>query len=50
MAESSMHEVLLGGADLMPRNLDHWVEMLFPVEDPCLRQTILHFLAVLMPV
>ena len=35
-------EVLLGSADLMPRNLDHRVEMLFPVEDPCLRQTIIH--------
>jgi polyphosphate kinase len=35
-------EVLLGSADLMPRNLDRRVEMLFPVEDPCLRQTILH--------
>jgi polyphosphate kinase len=35
-------EVLLGSADLMPRNLDRRVEMLFPVEEPCLRQTILH--------
>jgi len=35
-------EVLLGSADLMPRNLDRRVEMLFPVEDPCLRQTIIH--------
>jgi polyphosphate kinase len=35
-------EVLLGSADLMPRNLDRRVEMLFPVADPCLRQTILH--------
>jgi len=34
--------VLLGSADLMPRNLDRRVEILFPVADPCLRQTILH--------
>ena len=30
----------LGSAALMPRNLDRRVEMLFPVEDPCLRQTL----------
>jgi polyphosphate kinase len=35
-------EVLLGSADLMPRNLDRRVEILFPVEEPCLRQTIIH--------
>ena len=35
-------EVLLGSAALMPRNLDRRVEILFPVEEPCLRQTILH--------
>jgi polyphosphate kinase len=38
-------EVLLGSADLMPRNLDRRVETLFPVEDPELlaeiRDTIL---------
>jgi polyphosphate kinase len=33
-------EVWLGSADLMPRNLDRRVEMLFPVEDPRLRQAI----------
>ena len=30
-------EVLLGSADLMPRNLDHRVETLFPVEDAAIR-------------
>jgi polyphosphate kinase len=35
-------EVFLGSADLMPRNLDRRVEVLFPVEAPHLRQSILH--------
>ncbi len=34
-------EVLLGSADLMPRNLDHRVETLFPLEDPRLRALII---------
>jgi polyphosphate kinase len=33
-------EVFLGSADLMPRNLDRRVEVLFPVEDPALRKAI----------
>jgi polyphosphate kinase len=33
-------ELLLGSADLMPRNLDRRVEQLFPVEDPGLRQAV----------
>jgi polyphosphate kinase len=33
-------EVWLGSADLMPRNLDRRVEILFPVGDPRLRQAI----------
>jgi polyphosphate kinase len=33
-------EILLGSADLMPRNLDRRVEQLFPVEDPHLRQAL----------
>jgi len=33
-------EILLGSADLMPRNLDRRVEQLFPVEDPHLRDSL----------
>ncbi len=33
-------EILLGSADLMPRNLDRRVEQLFPVEDPNLRESL----------
>jgi polyphosphate kinase len=33
-------EVFLGSADLMPRNLDRRVEVLFPVEDPVIRDAI----------
>jgi polyphosphate kinase len=34
-------EVFLGSADLMPRNLDRRVEVLFPVESPALRTAII---------
>jgi polyphosphate kinase len=34
-------EVWLGSADLMPRNLDRRVEILFPVDAPRLRQAII---------
>lgn len=34
-------EVLVGSADLMPRNLDRRVEILFPITDPPLRQAII---------
>jgi len=34
-------EVFLGSADLMPRNLDRRVEVLFPIEDPALRKAII---------
>ena len=34
-------EVFLGSADLMPRNLDRRVEVLFPVESPSLRTAII---------
>ena len=35
-------EVLLGSADLMPRNLDGRIEALFPIDDPDLRAMIIH--------
>jgi polyphosphate kinase len=33
-------EILLGSADLMPRNIDRRVEVLFPVQDPAMIQHI----------
>jgi polyphosphate kinase len=33
-------DIVLGSADLMPRNLDRRVEQLFPVEDPNLRESL----------
>ncbi len=33
-------EILLGSADMMPRNLDRRVEQLFPIEDPAIRASI----------
>ncbi|NOX61462.1 MAG: polyphosphate kinase 1 [Chloroflexi bacterium] len=39
-------EILLGSADLMPRNLDRRVEQLFPVEDPRLKEAIWRILDV----
>ncbi len=35
-------EVLMGSADLMQRNLDHRIELLFPIEDVALRTHIAH--------
>ena len=37
-------ELWLGSADLMPRNLDRRVEILFPVESPAQREVILHYI------
>jgi polyphosphate kinase len=34
-------EVFLGSADLMPRNLDRRVEILFPTQDPTIRRAII---------
>ena len=34
-------EVFLGSADLMPRNLDRRVEILFPIQDPAMRKAII---------
>jgi len=39
-------EILLGSADLMPRNLDGRVEVLFPVIDPTLRKAVRQILEV----
>ncbi len=39
-------EVFMGSADWMPRNLDKRVEILFPVEDPELKQKVIHILKV----
>ncbi len=39
-------ELLLGSADLMERNMDRRVEVLFPVEDPELRKGLLEILTV----
>jgi polyphosphate kinase len=40
-------EVFLGSADLMPRNLDRRVEVLFPLNNPALRKAII---TVILPV
>jgi polyphosphate kinase len=40
-ANGGKPEVYLGSADLMGRNLDHRVELVFPVEDPGLTVTIM---------
>ncbi len=39
-------EVYMGSADWMPRNLDKRVEILFPVEDPQLKEKVIHILRV----
>ncbi|HEU5347955.1 MAG TPA: polyphosphate kinase 1 [Ktedonobacterales bacterium] len=35
-------DVLMGSADLMQRNLDHRIELLFPIEDVALRAHVAH--------
>ena len=39
-------EVYMGSADWMPRNLDKRVEIMFPVEDPALKEQVVHILKV----
>ncbi len=39
-------EVYMGSADWMPRNLDKRVEIMFPVEDPQLKEQVIHILKV----
>ncbi len=39
-------EILVGSADLMPRNLDHRVEIVFPVEDERLKHALHEILSV----
>ncbi len=40
-------EVFVGSADLMPRNLDRRVEVLFPVEDPRIKKALI---SIILPV
>ena len=39
-------ELYMGSADWMPRNLDKRVEIMFPVEDPVLKEQVIHILKV----
>lgn len=40
------HEVYMGSADWMPRNLDKRVEIMFPVEDPELKEQVTHIMRI----
>ena len=39
-------DIFMGSADWMPRNLDRRVEIIFPVEDPSIKNKIMHILNV----
>lgn len=41
-------KILLGSADLMPRNLDRRIETLFPIDDPRLKQDLTEILEISM--
>jgi polyphosphate kinase len=43
---NGMPVIYLGSADLMPRNLDHRIETLFPIEDPALKQELIRVLEI----
>ncbi len=43
-ANGGHEEIYLGSADWMKRNLDHRLEILFPVRDAALRQRLLRIL------
>ena len=38
--------ILLGSADLMPRNLDRRIETMFPIDDPALKQQLIDILEI----
>jgi len=39
--DQGKQKLYIGSADLMPRNIDRRVEVLFPIEDPILKQEII---------
>ena len=41
---NGLEEIYMGSADWMPRNLDKRVEIMFPVEQPELKQKVIHIL------
>ena len=45
-ANGGHEEIYLGSADWMKRNLDHRLEILFPIRDPALRQRLMKILDV----